>query len=569
MAGRPFARQLGFAYLILCGLVVLALVGFKIYEKFGPAKFKTENIPFGLPANSAIQYGDAPRFDEAIQALPYATRGEMERAKDLAQNGYYIQALEIYDAIALTYPDLEAARFGALEALFDADSLNESEKIRQETLLEYSKKRYAGTSLAAYWDSRRAYLAGSLSTALDLAQTASKNAQAFTAFRLWYAKLLLENSQNTLAVQEARASISLSFGNSPRAYELLAEAFHASGLLDSCAAVTEYGLSKFPTNSNLLLLHGYLEEYRGNFDAAEKVYLKISTLHPNFKQAPQALATLGEKSPPGNGEHVTITPADRARVACDILEPLVIQYPENLPLREALGRAYLKARNFDAARLQFSEIEQKDPEYPEIRLRLQEATATRVSAEYNANNGLTENLNRVADSLRTALPATKHDFTSKLGHYLVRYGASPKEFFTHYAITNFKQIKPHIWQEHFVEDHLSHTYTVLFDDKNRFYGVHVLVTDSSLSGRELGRAPEIFTRLLSQNSRISGIGSATGETECEEAVIDAAVWDGQDNFEIIARIIGKPEEVRMVRFDKNFLPMGLKLCDYLPYLNAY
>ena len=58
-------------------------------------------------------------------------------------------------------------------------------------------------------------------------------------------------------------------------------------------------------------------------------------------------------------------------------------------------------------------------------------------------------------------------------------------------------------------------------------------------------------------------------TECGDVVIDAAVWDAQDNFEILARVIGKPEEVRMVRFDKRYLPMSLKLCDYLEYLNAY
>jgi hypothetical protein len=83
-------------------------------------------------------------------------------------------------------------------------------------------------------------------------------------------------------------------------------------------------------------------------------------------------------------------------------------------------------------------------------------------------------------------------------------------------------------------------------------------------------APEIFTRLLKQNSRISGIGNSTGETDCGDGlVLDAAVWETQDNFEILARIVGKPTEVKMVRFDKSVLPPGVKLCDYVSYLNEF
>ena len=52
-------------------------------------------------------------------------------------------------------------------------------------------------------------------------------------------------------------------------------------------------------------------------------------------------------------------------------------------------------------------------------------------------------------------------------------------------------------------------------------------------------------------------------------IIDAAVWETQDNFEILARFVGVQAEVRMVRFDKSALPPGLKLCDYIPYLKEF
>ena len=154
-----------------------------------------------------------------------------------------------------------------------------------------------------------------------------------------------------------------------------------------------------------------------------------------------------------------------------------------------------------------------------------------------------------------------------LGHYLVRYGATPGEFFKKYAIGNFRPIRTNVWQESFFDNSNKHTYTVVFDSLNHFREVHV---DSSLKGNHMGMAPEIFTRLLKQNSRISGIGSSTGETVCSDSVvIDAAVWETQDNFEILARFVGVQSEVRMVRFDKSALPPGLKLCDYIPYLKEF
>ena len=157
-----------------------------------------------------------------------------------------------------------------------------------------------------------------------------------------------------------------------------------------------------------------------------------------------------------------------------------------------------------------------------------------------------------------------------LGHYLVRYGATPGEFFKKYAIGNFRPIRTNVWQETFYENAYKHTYTVVFDSLNHFREVHVVVSDSSAKSNHMGMAPEIYTRFLKQNSRISGIGSSTGETDCSDStVLDASVWETQDNFEILARVVGKPSEIRMVRFDKTALPPGLKLCDYIPYLKEF
>ena len=432
--------------------------------------------------------------------------------------------------------------------------------------------RYPNTGISFYLDSRKSLLAGNLTVAVELAKMASSRAPSIYEIRLWYAELLLKNSNMKDAANECRAAISLSSGDSQRAFELLAKVYHDDGILDSAALVVDYALTQFPLSSELMLLRGYLAEYNGKFDVAEKTYQRILAFRPDFEKARRAMATIGEKTAPGKNGHYAGSSRDRAQVACDILAPLVERYPENLPLREALGTAYTKAHMFDMARREFNYILKNDPDYPDIKSRLNELEQVRKAAIEEYNNGLTANLNRAVDSLRESMmPEQKHDFSTKLGHYLVRYGASSQEFFKKYSASNFKQVKRFVWQETFYENPYHHTYTVVFDSLNRFKEVHVVVFDSASNSNHLGVAPEIFTRLLKQNSRISGISNNTGETDCGDGVVmDAAVWETRDNFEILARIVGKPAEVRMVRLDRNTLPpSGMKLCDYLPLLMEF
>lgn len=567
------ARKAAYLFLTLCCGALLALAGWRAYDIYGPAKVVLPGVPYGLPAGSTLLRGDSPDLESKKSNMPIQVQTELRRATELSRSGAYGSAYEIYDGVVVLYPDLLPSLWGTVNTLFeisDTESLNELQKDRLTLLTGKLQGRFPGSGISAYLESRNLFMAGNETAALELARISSEKAPALYETRLWYAELLMKNSRNDEASREVRAAISLSNGDSPKAYELLAEIFHQTGLLDSCSAIVEYALTQYPVDAKLLLLQGFLNEYQGNFEVAEKIYQRILAFRPDYAAAREAVATLGEKKPPVPGAGASMSPQDRAQIACDILEPLVERYPENLPLREALGRAYLKGRQFDRARLQFSEIQKADANYPEIQQRLQETIVSRPERPV-ANDGLAANLNRAIDSLRGTMgPSTTHDFSTMLGHYLVRYGATPKEFFKKYSIGNFKPVSNNVWQETFYNAPYMHTYTVVFDAQNHFREVHVVVVDSSSNSNHLGIAPEVFTRLLKQNSRISGIGNSTGETDCGDGlVIDAAVWETQDNFEMLARVVGKPAEVRMIRFDKSALPPGLKLCDYVSYLNQY
>ena len=565
------SRAAAYLFLVVFFGALLAYGGYKLYNKYGPSKTVVGEVPFGLAAGTSVLNGDAPNFKAEVERLPVQAQAELRRAAELSRSGAARAAYEIYDALVLLYPNVDAAVWGEIITVFSMDSVSETMRDRADLLMGRMKNRYPNTGISFYLDSRKSLMAGNLGVATELAKMACSRSPSIYELRLWYAELLLKNANMKDAANECHAAISLSSGDSQRAFELLAKVYHDGGVLDSASSVVEYALTQFPLSSELLLLRGYLAEYNGKFDVAEKTYQRIIAFRPDFESARRAMATIGEKVAPGKDGYAG-SARDRAQVACDILIPLTERYPENLPLREALGLAYLKNHSFDLARREFNYILKNDPDYPDIKVRLNEVDQARKMAIDEFNNGLTENLNRAVDSLRESkLPELKHDFSTKLGHYLVRYGASSQEFFKKYSLANFKQVKRFVWQESFYESPYKHTYTVVFDDANRFKEVHVLVYDSSSTSNHLGVAPEIFSRLLKQNSRISGISNNTGETDCGNGVImDAAVWETRDNFEILARIVGKPAEVRMVRLDRNTIPAsGMKLCDYLPLLMEF
>ncbi|MBQ2561730.1 MAG: tetratricopeptide repeat protein [Fibrobacter sp.] len=562
------SRAAAYLFLVVFFGALVAYGGYKLYNKYGPSKTVVDDVPFGLESGTSVLNGDAPNFKADVERLPVQAQAEFRRAGELSRSGAVKAAYEIYDALVLLYPNVDAAVWGEVNTLFSMDSVTETMRDRADLLIGRLMARYPNTGISFYLDSRKSLLAGNLTVALELAKMASTRAPSIYEIRLWYAELLLKNSNTKEAALECRAAISLSSGDSQRAFELLAKVYHDAGSLDSSSLVVEYALTQFPLSSELMLLRGNLAEYNGKFDVAEKTYQRILAFRPDFEKARRAMATIGEKVPPGKDGYAG-SARDRAQVACDILSPLVERYPENLPLREALGIAYLKNHMFDLSRREFNYILKNDPEYPDIKLRLSEVEQARRVVIEEFNNGLTANLNRAVDSLRGSMePEQKHDFSTKLGHYLVRYGASSQEFFKKYSLSNFKQVKRFVWQESFYEAPYHHTYTIVFDNSNRFKEVHVTVYDSSSTSNHLGVAPEIFSRLMKQNSRISGIGNNTGETVCGDGVVmDAVVWETRDNFEILARIVGKPAEVRMVRLDRSTLPpTGMKLCDYLPLL---
>ena len=556
------AQQAALYFLAMITGVLLAVGGYNLSRMLGPATVRVEAIPFGLPPQTPVRIGSGSVLPEYRDRLPPSTQQELKRAADFSAAGSWSQASEVYEALVLQYPKLAPALYGAAYSLLNLDTLPAERMTSAEGYIASLAKVAPKSPHLRVVRSLLADRTGKKLEALELAREAREISPAFADGRLRLGEQLFASGQPAQADTEIRTGISLSGGSNPRYYAMLAQILHSQSELDSCSQVIEYALSKYPSQSDLLLLQGYLLEYAGKFEQAEQCYQRILALRPGYRLAQSALGTLGEKSPPGEqaGKGQRLTPRDRAQVAIDILEPLAAAYPENLPIRDALGQAYLKARLFDQARQQFTDIESQDPEYPDIQLRIQEAQA--VDKTSLNEQMLESNLKRTVDSLRAQSIRSSETL---LGHYLVRYGATTKEFFARYAESRFTKIDDNTWQESFVDPPLMHQYTVYFD-KGGYYGVHILVRDTSYKAGSRTRVNDLFGRILKLNGSLSGIGNATGESDCDGTVFEGATWETRDNFEVLAAFSGKPGEVRMMRLDPRKLPENARLCDYLHFL---
>ena len=300
------AQKAAYLFLALCCGALLSIVCWYVFDVYGPSKIVVGNVPYGLPSGSTIVIGDSPDLVSDMSKQPPQIQTELRRATELFRSGALSSAAEIFEGVAVVHPDLLPAVLGEINTLYEIDSLADVQKERLMMLSNKLQKKYPETGLSAYLESRSFAMIGNEAAALELARSASEKAPSFVDARLWFAEILMRNSRLIQAKNELHAVISLSNGDHPKAYELLAEVYHLEGLLDSCSAVVEYALSQYPVDAKLLLLLGYMKEYQGRFDDAEKIYQRILAFRPEYTPASEAVASLGAKSPPGTGNGVVL-----------------------------------------------------------------------------------------------------------------------------------------------------------------------------------------------------------------------------------------------------------------------
>jgi hypothetical protein len=519
-------------------------------------------VPFGLPAGAKIPLGKKAKFP----SMPTSTETDLRRAKDLQIAGAVQAAQNNYEAILLKYPDLPAALFGAAYSIAIGDSISEEKNDKAKRFTESLAHKMPGSIwvklLLTFFEEYN----GSINNALNIAAELTEESPAFAEARLRYSDLLLKTEQPAKAADEAKAAISITAGLDARAYVNLAFALHKMGNIDECSDLINYALPRFPSQTELLLLYGYLSEYSRDFDNAQNAYKRILALKPGEVNAHNAIATLGEKTPPvagaaANSSGGGISLKEQAKETAKIILPLIGEYPENLPLREALGKIYLKARMLKEARAQFSEIYEQDFEYPNIRKLLNESSEEiqpkPITPHYQQNS------KNLADSLAKTFAALRKNEKSDyddLGRYLAHYGATLKEFFSKYSITRFKKDSDgKTFYERYIIDSFIYENTVFFDIKQKFYAVRSIITNSTNS-KDFDYIADTFGHFLKKETGALGEGSAMETTDCYGEKWSGIVWVSSDNFEILMQGSRNLNKVFIIRLHAKRFPDTGNLC---------
>ena len=527
---------------------------------FSDDSITVSSVPFGLPAGTKIPIGENAKFP----SVPAPIEADLRRANDLRMAGAFLAAQDNYETILLKYPNMPAALFGKAYSIISEESVS-AEKIAQtKNLIENLALQMPGSVWVQLLLTFTREHEGNLNNALDMAAELAAKSPAFSEARLRYADLLLKIGQPAKAAEEAKAAISISAGADARAYVNLAFALHKTGSLDECTELVNYALPRFPSQTGLLLLHGYLSEYSRDFEQAQINYKKILALKPGDASALNAMATLGEKIPPAAGTATSagggMSLKDNAYETAKILLPLIEEYPENLPLREALGKVYLKARLMKEARQQFSEIYAQDFEYPNIRKLLDETVEELpkfIPPQQNNKN--------LADSLAKTYAALRENESldyDDLGRYLVHYGATFKDFFSKYSVTRFRRIDERTFAERYIIGSFTYNNTVFFDTKKKFYAVLSTVTDLASTDSQ-DYILDLFRHFLRKETGILGEGIAVETTLCYEDKWDGVIWVSRDNFEVLIQGSRTPRKVFILRLHAKRFPDTGNLCSYV------
>ncbi|MCL2282551.1 MAG: hypothetical protein FWC26_04465 [Fibromonadales bacterium] len=546
---------------IIIASVSLAVVVLFFYI-FSGNSMTVSAVPFGLQAGTKIPIGEKAKFP----SVSSSAEADLRRANDLRTAGAFQAAQENYEIILLKYPNLPAALFGKAYSMIAEDSISSEKNAEAKGLIENLALQMPGSVWVQLLLTFVKEQDGNLNSALDMAAELAAKSPAFSEARLRHANLLFKSGQPAKAVEEAKTAISISAGADARAYVSLAFALHKMGSLEECSELIKYALPRFPSQTGLLLLNGYLNEYSRDFDKAQNDYKKILALKPDDINALNALATLGEKIPPAAGL-ATVSAGgvsvlrDQAKETAKTLLPLIEEYPENLPLREALGKVYLKARMMKEARQQFSEIYAQDFEYPNIKKLIDESNDEQpkfaVAAQQQSNKNLADSLVKTFAALR-GMEILDND---ELGRYYVYYGASFKEFFSKYSVSRFKRLGDKDFFETYKINSFIYENTIFFDSNKKFYAVRTVVTNSSdINSNDY--IHDLFRHFLKKGVGVLGEGIAVETTKCYDENWDGFIWSSRDNFEILLQRTKDPRTIFIIKLHAARFPDTGNLCSY-------
>lgn len=586
----PLLKRQRMAFLISSTLLgaafmVLVVIGlWNLNPSWKRTVKKVEGVPFGIPTGTEFLMGrsydtteisnDLPAFQKKLfmKAKNYLEEKKWEQAEPLIQelqreNGQHRAALWIEHWALLIRSDTVPKHWETADSLLEKALLKDPTQpviINSRGNLAWQRKQY---SLAReYW---------------TMAKDLSPNYPS-----PWYqlGKLYQLEEKFQLAEKYIRTAHSLAKGKDKKIIETLAYLFYTTGQDDSCVAILDWYNKKYSLTPEMRFIKALLWESVGDLVAAEKSYQSLLIEFPQNNRYMIALQSLGKKPPRGKLTEILSKkskPASGNLIGIEVLAPLVQQYPNNIPLQYALAMAYYSYDMMGHAIGVLDTLLQKDPSFLEA-ANLKEQAENILADRYRNTFIDQEKMNRRkilvqlndsmpakfgTDSLRknSTQPRNNESKNSEkrvfLGHYLVHWGQYYEDVLNKYKNTGLVPAREDRLIQQFYDGRVEHKYILSFKE-DQLWGIGVFLTDTSKSSADL------FGSTLRKNYSYSGKGEAIESASCPGyRNFQAVIWETDDTIEMMTQFNGKPNQIRMVRLNRELFSTEPKLCELVKYLD--
>ncbi|MGL1935274.1 MAG: tetratricopeptide repeat protein [Fibrobacterales bacterium] len=565
-----------FTYLFLT-LIVCALVGMGGYQAFDlifSRTIKPEYVPFGLDIGTELDVGRKFSVPKELPKLDPADQKLYKQAIQYHEMRGVKSSKKIFDGLIKKYPEVFAIYFYASKNILSYQELTKSLLDDVRVYIQQAKALNPEHPALYFITGQYNLLMNNNDQALKSFEKSIELSPIFAPSYYELALINLQGKKYSSSLEYLKYSITLDTESLEKQYSMLAHIYHNTADLDTCFRVVNYAIDQFPYNTSLLYLKGLLLEYDGDVDEARETYNKILKLDPQNSEAQKAITTLGQKIPPIKSKP-SVEGSSVNSIA--LLDSLVNDRPKNGWLRYALGVAYLNSGNSDKAEIEFDKarlyeaslqtlnsegktFEVANAKKKEVVKPVIKKSSKELALEKQVKEMISQSENKVIEVKKKK--SVLSEGKVELGHFLVPWGATEKEFFKRYPISDFKKIKYGIYKETFYVDDILHEHVVRFNKKG-FWGVHVYLTDTTKAYIDL------LGSTIRANARISGSGTHLGEKKCPGfKSFESFTWNKtKDNYELITQFAGKSWQVRMMRMSPDqYKQKPISICSVIPRL---
>jgi Tfp pilus assembly protein PilF len=560
-----------FLTLIVCALVGMG--GYQAFDLIFSRTVKPEYVPFGLDIGTELEIGRSYSVPKELPKLDPTDQKLYKQAIQYHEMKGVKSSKKIFNGLIKKYPEEFAIYYYAAKNILSYQELTKSLLDDVRVYIQQAKALDPEHPALYFITGQYNLLMNTNDQALKAFEKSIELSPVFAPSYFELALMNLQTKNYDKALEYIKYSITLDTESLEKQYSMLAHIYHNTADLDTCFRVVNYSVDLFPYNKGILYLKGLLYEYDGDVDEARETYNKILKLDPDNNETIKALKTLGQKIPPIKSQ---ATSSEGAINTITLLDSLVKDRPKNGWLRYALGVAYLNSGNSDMAEIEFDKARSLEAALQSLNSEgkafevatskkepvkvIKKKSDKELALEKQVKEMISDSDKKIATVEKKLSTLVKGKV--ELGHFLVPWGASEKEFFKRYPRSDFKKIKYGVYKETFYVDDILHEHVVRFNKKG-FWGVHVYLTDTTKAYIDL------LGSTIRTNARLSGSGSHLGEKKCPGfKAFESFTWNKtKDNYELITQFSGKTWQVRMMRMSPDqYRQKPISICSVIPRL---